>query len=711
MPFGNYPPTGGGGGGSGGGVASSVHFLVNQTDPSAPNAQLVSSSSPLPPTQGGVGLTALPSAGKLLGTNLADTGYEGYAVTAGGGISIVQTDGSIVIGNTASSDTDIPIPVPVASGGTGLTSIVAAGKLLGSNLAGTAYEGYSIAAGSGISVNETEGVITITNTSSGGGGSSTTNAGYIVTKGNLTLTDSSPGVVICDSTSGGIAITMPAGNTVSPGRKFLFVAPNDNVTSNTISVNINDGYWIDGSSPSGRDSVEFLYVPGQSFQATFLGQVGTAGGNYNWAFEPSFGEGFPAGSFNAISTTNANLTLTFNDGPVINVSNGIALTLPDLTLAFNAPFYIIRNIDGTDCTITGSAGQTVDGLGTYHLDGNGHTVLVNQDNTGNWVVSFANNNIQAGTGISITQSNNTLVVSSTAVATTVSAGNGIRVTQSGSNYTVANTASSFSGITGTAQINQGGTGLTSAGASGTLLGTAPNGTSLEYWQLVAAGSLTITQAGSTITITDTDSGGSTFTILPVVSGGTGLGVLGPSGTFLGVNTSGTALEYWQILAGSGISLTQSGSSLTIIGNATGTLPGPAGANLVFMTNDNGTAFEQVTLTAGNGISIATGGANVTITNQQAVNPTSTITSSTSLTTNSATFNACDATSGNILITLPAGGSNEGLGFLFKRVDATANTVTLQVSGGGTIDGAATQTLNIQYKATAVMVIGGNWYIT
>lgn len=70
---------------------------------------------------------------------------------------------------------------------------------------------------------------------------------------------------------------------------------------------------------------------------------------------------------------------------------------------------------------------------------------------------------------------------------------------------------------------------------------------------------------------------------------------------------------------------------------------------------------------------------------------------------------CDATSGNIVVDLPA--VSNGKVFIVKKVDASANTVTVDGNGAETIDGAATQVLTTQYDTLVIRGVGGHWSIT
>lgn len=67
----------------------------------------------------------------------------------------------------------------------------------------------------------------------------------------------------------------------------------------------------------------------------------------------------------------------------------------------------------------------------------------------------------------------------------------------------------------------------------------------------------------------------------------------------------------------------------------------------------------------------------------------------------------DATTGNILITLPAAAGLQGKVYTVKRIDSSANTVTVQ--GAQTIDDAVNQLLN-QYDALMIVSDNTEWWI-
>jgi hypothetical protein len=89
--------------------------------------------------------------------------------------------------------------------------------------------------------------------------------------------------------------------------------------------------------------------------------------------------------------------------------------------------------------------------------------------------------------------------------------------------------------------------------------------------------------------------------------------------------------------------------------------------------------------------------------------TSTQTSSYTV-TSSDTVVFADATSGSVVITLPAASGLAGYRFYIKRIDNAANTVSVARSGSDTIDGLTSLTLDLQYTALAVVSNGSAWYI-
>ena len=71
---------------------------------------------------------------------------------------------------------------------------------------------------------------------------------------------------------------------------------------------------------------------------------------------------------------------------------------------------------------------------------------------------------------------------------------------------------------------------------------------------------------------------------------------------------------------------------------------------------------------------------------------------------------CDATSGNITVTLPAAASNTGRMYRIKKTDSSSNTVTIDGNGSETIDDATTLVITAQYECISIMSDGAEWWI-
>ena len=71
---------------------------------------------------------------------------------------------------------------------------------------------------------------------------------------------------------------------------------------------------------------------------------------------------------------------------------------------------------------------------------------------------------------------------------------------------------------------------------------------------------------------------------------------------------------------------------------------------------------------------------------------------------------CDATSGNLTITLPSATGCAGRVYVIKKIDSGANLVTIGCSGSETIDGASNYQLSSQYESITMQSNGSNWYI-
>lgn len=71
---------------------------------------------------------------------------------------------------------------------------------------------------------------------------------------------------------------------------------------------------------------------------------------------------------------------------------------------------------------------------------------------------------------------------------------------------------------------------------------------------------------------------------------------------------------------------------------------------------------------------------------------------------------CDATGGNITVSLPMAGAYKGVMFSIKKTDASGNTVTVDGNGAETIDGSATAVISLQNGSLTVRSDGTQWWI-
>jgi hypothetical protein len=115
-------------------------------------------SATLAVASGGTGITTAPANGALLIGN--GTGYTSATVTAGSGISVTNASGSITVAAST---------IPVANGGTGQTTYTN-GQLLIGNTTGNTLTKATLTAGTGITITNGAGSISIAASGGGGGG-------------------------------------------------------------------------------------------------------------------------------------------------------------------------------------------------------------------------------------------------------------------------------------------------------------------------------------------------------------------------------------------------------------------------------------------------------------------------------------------------------------------------------------------------------------
>jgi len=71
---------------------------------------------------------------------------------------------------------------------------------------------------------------------------------------------------------------------------------------------------------------------------------------------------------------------------------------------------------------------------------------------------------------------------------------------------------------------------------------------------------------------------------------------------------------------------------------------------------------------------------------------------------------CDASNGNLVITLPSSASIPGRVLQVKKIDSSANTVTIQCTGANTLDGLANFVIEDEHFSLTIVSGGSNYYI-
>lgn len=69
----------------------------------------------------------------------------------------------------------------------------------------------------------------------------------------------------------------------------------------------------------------------------------------------------------------------------------------------------------------------------------------------------------------------------------------------------------------------------------------------------------------------------------------------------------------------------------------------------------------------------------------------------------------DTAGGPVTVSLPLASTGNGFWLNIKKLGSTGNVV-INATGGATIDGAATQTLVLQYENLTVLSDGTNWHV-
>lgn len=190
----------------------------------------------------------------------------------------------------------------------------------------------------------------------------------------------------------------------------------------------------------------------------------------------------------------------------------------------------------------------------------------------------------------------------------------------------------------------------------------------------------------------------------------GIGTQSPTftGHFLKADAVNPATVMVQNSAGSGVDAQVMLSLSTTLGNtnvgasfyADRTDTGSAGSTDLLLRNSSGTTMNTNLTLKADRSAIFAGALAMPIVSKTA-NYTATATDTTIL---------VDATSGNLVITLPTAVGIDGRQYRIKKTDATANTVTVATTSSQTIDGATTKVISSQYGTYIPVSNGANWVL-
>jgi len=277
-------------------------------------------SGTLPIANGGTGLTTTPANGQLLIGN--GTGYALSTVTGtAGNVTVTNGAGSITLnlatagtaGTYATVTTDAFGRVTsgvttqtVATGGTGLTSLGTANQVLGVNAGATALEYKTVTAGTGISVTNGAGSITLANTG----------VTSIIAGSGISVSGATGAVTITSTSSGGTVTSVSA----SGGTTGLTFTGSPITTSGTLTLGGTLGIANGGTGLTTTPTNGQLLIGN--------------GTNYNLST-------LTAGT--GISVTNGSGTITLNNTGVTSV----ALALPPIFTVSGSPVTTTGTLTGT----------------------------------------------------------------------------------------------------------------------------------------------------------------------------------------------------------------------------------------------------------------------------------------------------------------------------------------------------------------------------
>jgi phage-related tail fiber protein len=508
---------------------------------------------------------------------------------------------SITTLGTVSTGTWNATTISTSKGGTGRTTIGAANTLLGVDTTGTLLEYKSLSAGAGIGINFASQLITFSNT---GVLSITGTANQVITSGstgNITL--SLPQNINTGATPSFAQVLVAADPTLPlhlatkqyVDNAIQGMSPKQSVLAATTTNIMLDGeQTIDGVALTTGDRVLVKDQTAPAENGIYIvdenGAWARSTDMNSWSEVPGaftmVEEGNTFADTGWISTANQGGTL--GTTPITWVQFSSASTVlagTGLTKIGNTISIANVGTAGTYNNVTTNAqGQVISGSNIAYLTGN-QTITLTGDVTGSGTTTIAttlsNTGVTAGTYRSVTVDAKGRVTVGTNPTTL--AGYGITDAQALNAYLTSLSSLVTDGIV----VRNGNTAITRAISAGSSKVSVIDGSGV-------AGNPTIDIVEANLT--HNNIGGT----LGIAKGGTNLTALGSANQVLGVNSSATGLEYKDITAGTGISVSHSAGSITIAATNAGTVTSVAVTGSTGLTVGGSpiTSAGTITLTLG-----------------------------------------------------------------------------------------------------------------